>query len=50
MPSKIAEVLGRDRANITRIINSLEKKEFILKNKINAKSYNISLTSKGMKI
>jgi len=47
MPSKIAEVLGRDRANITRIINSLEKKEFILKNKINAKSYNISLTSKG---
>jgi len=47
MPSKIAEILGRDRANITRIINSLEKKDFIKKEKINAKSYNIYLTSKG---
>ena len=47
MPSKIAEILGRDRANITRIINSLEKKGFIKKEKINAKSYNISLTPKG---
>ena len=47
MPSKIAEILGRDRANITRIINSLEKKGFIKKEKINAKSYNISLSPKG---
>ncbi len=47
MPSKIAEILGRDRANITRIISSLETKDFIKKEKINAKSYKIVLTEKG---
>jgi len=47
MPSKIAEILGRDRANITRIISSLETKGFIKKEKINAKSYKIVLTEKG---
>jgi DNA-binding MarR family transcriptional regulator len=49
MPSKIAEMLSRDRANITRIVNSLEKKGFIKKEKLNEKSYVITLTEKGKK-
>ncbi len=49
MPSKIADMLSRDRANITRIVNSLEKKGFIKKEKLNEKSYVITLTDKGKK-
>ena len=49
MPSKIAEMLSRDRANITRIVNSLKKKGFIKKEKLNEKSYVITLTEKGKK-
>ncbi|WP_456470343.1 MarR family winged helix-turn-helix transcriptional regulator [Caminibacter sp.] len=46
-PTKIAELLKRDKATITRIINSLEKKGFINKKYINSKSYYLLLTQEG---
>ncbi len=46
-PTKIAELLKRDKATITRIINSLKKKGFINKKYINSKSYYLLLTQEG---
>ncbi|MEO1924353.1 MAG: MarR family transcriptional regulator, partial [Nautiliaceae bacterium] len=46
-PTKISELLKRDKATITRIINSLEKKGFISKKYINSKSYYLLLTPEG---
>jgi len=48
-PTQIAELLKRDKATITRIIKSLEKKELIKKENINNRSFNILLTKKGIK-
>ncbi|WP_457564193.1 MarR family winged helix-turn-helix transcriptional regulator [Caminibacter sp.] len=49
-PSEIAKLLARDKANITRIINSLMKKELIKKENVNKKSYKIKLNKKGKSI
>ena len=46
-PTKISEILKRDKATITRIINSLEKKGFIKKEKLNNRSFEVELTPKG---
>jgi len=46
-PTKIANILQRDKATITRIINSLVKKGFIVKQKIDNRSFEIALTPKG---
>ncbi len=48
-PTQIAELFKRDKATITRIIKSLEKKELIKKENINNRSFNILLTKKGIK-
>jgi DNA-binding MarR family transcriptional regulator len=48
-PTKISNILQRDKATITRIINSLEKKGFITKQKVDNRSFEISITSKGYK-
>jgi len=49
-PSEIAKLLARDKANITRIVDSLSKKSLIKKENINKKSYKISLNKKGMEV
>jgi DNA-binding MarR family transcriptional regulator len=49
-PSEIARLLARDKANITRIVNSLLKKDLIKKESVNKKSYKILLTKKGSEI
>jgi DNA-binding MarR family transcriptional regulator len=46
-PTKISEILKRDKATITRIINSLEKKGFIKKEKVNNRSFEIEMTAIG---
>jgi len=46
-PTKIAEILKRDKATITRIINSLEKKGFIQKQKVDNRSFEIEITKEG---
>ncbi|NPA11004.1 MAG: MarR family transcriptional regulator [Epsilonproteobacteria bacterium] len=48
-PTKIASMLERDKATITRIINSLEKKGYIIKESINNKSFEIKMTKEGKK-
>ena len=47
-PTEIANILNRDKANITRIVNSLEKKGFIKKEKINEKSFYVVITEIGL--
>ncbi|EDM23625.1 MarR family transcriptional regulator [Caminibacter mediatlanticus TB-2] len=47
-PTELSNILKRDKANITRIVNSLEKKEFIQKKKINEKSFEVVITKKGL--
>jgi DNA-binding MarR family transcriptional regulator len=47
-PTKISSLLERDKATITRIINSLEKKGLITKTKLNNKSFEIDFSSKGL--
>jgi DNA-binding MarR family transcriptional regulator len=49
-PTKVAELLDRDKATITRIVNSLEKKGYIKKEKINNRSFNIVLTDSGKNV
>jgi DNA-binding MarR family transcriptional regulator len=49
-PTKIAEILNKDKAAITRFINSLEKKGFIKKEQIDKRSYKIVITQKGRDI
>jgi DNA-binding MarR family transcriptional regulator len=49
-PTKVAELLNRDKATITRIVNSLEKKGYVRKEQINLRSYNIVLTKEGMDV
>ena len=49
-PSEIAKFLRRDKANITRIVNALLKKDLIEKESVNKKSYKIKLTNKGYDI
>jgi DNA-binding MarR family transcriptional regulator len=49
-PTNIAEILNKDKAAITRFINSLEKKEFIKKQRIDKRSYKIIITDKGRNI
>ncbi|NPA87179.1 MarR family winged helix-turn-helix transcriptional regulator [Caminibacter pacificus] len=46
-PTKISEILQRDKATITRIINSLEKKGFITKDRIDNRSFEIRMTKLG---
>jgi len=48
-PTELANILNRDKANITRIVNSLEKKGFIKKEKINEKSFYVVITEIGLK-
>ena len=47
-PTEIANILNRDKANITRIVNALEKKGFIKKEKINEKSFYVVITKNGL--
>jgi len=49
-PTKIAEILHRDKATITRIIKSLENKNLIKKEKINNRSFLIKLSKEGKEI
>jgi DNA-binding MarR family transcriptional regulator len=49
-PSEIAKLLARDKANITRIVNSLLKKGFIKKENLNKKSYHVLLTDEGKEV
>ena len=46
-PTKIAQMLNRDKATITRIIKSLENKQLIQKENINNRSFVIKLTNEG---
>jgi len=46
-PTNIAQILQRDKATITRIINSLEKKGFIVKKKINNRSFVVEMSKEG---
>ena len=49
-PTNLANLLNRDKATITRIINSLEKKGLIKKELINKKSFFIKLNNNGKDI
>jgi DNA-binding MarR family transcriptional regulator len=49
-PTNIAMLLNKDKAAITRFINSLKKKELIQKEGIDKRSYNIIITEKGKKL
>jgi len=46
-PTKISELLNRDKATITRIIKSLDNKKLIKKENINNRSFYIKLTKNG---
>jgi DNA-binding MarR family transcriptional regulator len=49
-PSQIANILNKDKAAITRFINAVEKKGLIKKERINKRSYKISITKKGKEL
>jgi len=49
-PTNLANLLNRDKATITRIINSLEKKGLIKKELINKKSFFVKLNKNGKNI
>ncbi len=49
-PTKTAELLARDKANVTRIINSLTQKNLIKKDSVNKKSYKIMLNNRGKEV
>ncbi len=46
-PTQLASLLNRDKATITRIIKSLESKEFLEKEYINSRSFVLHLTNSG---
>ncbi|MEO1927727.1 MAG: MarR family transcriptional regulator [Nautiliaceae bacterium] len=46
-PTQLASLLNRDKATITRIIKSLEAKEFLEKEYINSRSFVLHLTKSG---
>lgn len=48
--TKIAQILGKDKTTISRTLNTLEKKGFILKSQINKRTNLIELSSKGEEI
>lgn len=50
--NEIAKSLVKDKTNITRMLDNLEKKELITRhiNESDARSYNVYLTEKGIKL
>ena len=48
--TKIANILGKDKTTISRTLNTLESKSFILKKQINKRTNLIELTPQGEKI
>jgi DNA-binding MarR family transcriptional regulator len=49
-PTDISNIVKKDRAAITRFINTLEKKGLIEKKTINKRSYKILVTKKGKEL
>jgi DNA-binding MarR family transcriptional regulator len=49
-PTQLSEIVNKDKAAITRFINSLEKRGLIKKEDINKRSYKIVITEKGQNI
>ena len=49
-PTQISQHLNKDKAAITRFINTLERKNFIKKENIDKRSYRLLITDAGKKI
>jgi DNA-binding MarR family transcriptional regulator len=49
-PTQLSEIVNKDKAAITRFINSLEKRGLIKKEDINKRSYKIVITEEGQNI
>jgi DNA-binding MarR family transcriptional regulator len=49
-PTEISQIFNKDKAAITRFINSLEKKGFVKKKSIDKRSYKLFITEKGKEV